>query len=282
VADYDVYFAAANRGLPLRSVGRTKLAFGLLDVIPLLFPRLYLFRHKFYHIRRDLPSMLLSLWRADEVITISEASARDIKRLFPRKRITPILIRLGGKVMTASMPKKQFIYVGGNDPRKRIDSLVRAFAVFHASHPDFKLVLLGKGYEPFNDLIKHLQIDFAIDQPGYVNETTKWRLLSESQAVVYPSLYEGYGLAIGEAFLAGVPVICGKGGAQREVGGDAALYIDPMGPASITTAMEQVLDQSERARLQNLGKKQLATLTDPAIETATVDFFTKLAEQARA
>ena len=280
-SDYDVYFAGCNRGLPLRSVGRTKLALGLLDLIPLRFPRLYLLRSRCLYVRRELFPMLLSGFRADAVLTISSASARDVRRLFPHKPVTPIWIQLPRPSPAGRERRKEFVYVGGNDPRKRIDNLLRGFALFAKQRDDYRLILIGSGYDVFDPLLAKLNVAHAVEKRGYVDRATRDDLIAGSAAVVYPSLYEGFGLAIAEALLAGAPVIAGTGGAQAEVGGDAAVYADPRSPEELARAMERVIDPAERKRLDAAIAQQAAKLSDPAIGERTAEFFSRLAEQAR-
>jgi glycosyltransferase involved in cell wall biosynthesis len=277
--EYDVYFAGTNRGLPLRSVGRTKLVLGLLDLIPLRFPRLYVFRSRGLYLRRELVPMLSSGLRADAILTISRASARDVKRLFPHKPVTPIWIRLPRPAPVSTPRRREFVYVGGNDPRKRIDNLLRGFARFAEQRDDYRLILIGGGYDVFDPLVATLNI--AVEKRGYVDRATRDTLIAGSAAVVYPSLHEGFGLAIAEALLAGVPVIAGTGGAQAEVGGEAAVYADPRSPEELARAMKRVIDPAVRERLDTAITKQAAKLSDPAIEEQTAEFFSRLAEQAR-
>jgi len=196
-SDYDVYFAGTNRGLPLRSVGRTKLALGLLDLIPLRFPRLYVFRSRGLYLRRELFPMLLSGLRTDAILTISRASARDIRRLFPHKPVTPIWIRLSRPAPVAGPRRNEFVYVGGNDPRKRIDNLLRGFARFAEKRDGYRLILIGGGYDVFDPLVARLNIAHAVEKRGYVDRATRDEVVAGSAAVVYPSLHEGFGLAKG-------------------------------------------------------------------------------------
>ncbi|HUC86986.1 MAG TPA: glycosyltransferase family 1 protein, partial [Candidatus Saccharimonadales bacterium] len=222
----DVYFAPTNRAIPLRSVAPTRTVLALLDVIPLKFPRYYLSASRFHFVRRELAAELSSVARADALITISASSAADIERYF-RRQATPLLIRLPERPVESARKQDQFVYIGGVDPRKRIDNLIRAFARFAADHRDFKLVLIGRGYERFLPLCSELGITAQVELTGFVDDHDKMRLIAQSRALVYPSLYEGYGLAIAESLQAGTAVIAGRGGAQAEIGGDAALYITP-------------------------------------------------------
>ncbi|MGK3893830.1 glycosyltransferase, partial [Enterococcus faecium] len=89
---------------------------------------------------------------------------------------------------------------------------------------------MGRGYEALAPRIAQLGIADRVELTGYVSDEVKWRRLAESCALVYPSLTEGYGLPIVEAFLAGIPVVCGSGGAQAEIVGEAGIVLDELTP----------------------------------------------------
>ncbi len=287
-ADYDVYFTAANRGVPLVKHRRTRYVLVLHDVIPYLF-----FRD--YHLRRwktllrhpsanaELVAQVIAVARADAILTVSQQSAVDIRRIFHRRAVTAIPIQLR-KVerLDAMSPKAQFVYVGGSDFRKRVDMLLRGFALFVRDHPGYRLVLVGSNYVRLESLIKELGLDECVELTGYVDHATKFRILGESLAMVYPSLYEGYGLAIAEGFQARIPVIAGSGGSQREVGGPGARLIDPLSPGDIAKAMTDMLDADARADWIARGGEQLARLSDPAIGTETLAYLTEQGRMAQA
>lgn len=283
-SDYDVYFTGANRGIPLRKAGHVRYVLGLLDVIPYLFFRHYHLRHWKRLLRHpsanaETVAQLIAVARADAILTISQQSAIDIRRVFHRRDVTACLIRLKDVDRQAPVaPRDQFVYVGGVDFRKKVDVLLEGFARFVRDHPDYRLVLVGSNYAALQPQIDALALGDRVVLTGYVDHDTKFRILSESRAMVYPSLYEGYGMAIAEGFQAGIPVIAGFGGSQAEVGGRGARLIDPSSAEDIATAMTEMLDPATRADWVEQGQEQLKRLTDPAIETMLIDYF---AEQGR-
>jgi glycosyltransferase involved in cell wall biosynthesis len=277
---FDLYFAPTNRGIPWRHVP-VRTILGLLDVIPFLFWRTYFFRHRLHFLRRELLPQLISIHNASAIITISEHSAGDISRLFRSQEVTPLLIRLPSTKPHREAAQDQFAYVGGVDPRKRVDVLLKAFALFREQHSSYRLVLIGHGFNVFDRLIQSLNLQSSVVQTGYVSEPEKMKLLGQSRALIYPSRYEGYGLAIAEGLQAGTLVIAGAGGAQAEIGGDAVRYIDPLDPRDITRAMSELLDPKIALKLQTESKRQLARLTNPLIEDKIIDYFTHQAELAR-
>lgn len=281
-ASYDIYFAGTNRGIPWGKLSATRRILGFLDTIPYNLPRMYFPRHRFHFVRHDLFPQLISLFRADYIITISKASVKDIKRLFKRKNVAHLpLIVSHAKPKGKITKKNQFIYIGGENPRKRIDNLLTAFAEFVRDHHDYRLVLVGKGYEVYDELIESLNLRSKLELPGYVDEEEKYRYIESSQALVYPSMYEGYGLEIAEGILADSVVVADPGGASREVGGEAVIYIDATDPASILQGMEQALDSKVQAKLVKQRTKQLKVIYNEGMEEEIVDFFNTQVKFAR-
>jgi glycosyltransferase involved in cell wall biosynthesis len=274
-----VYFAGMNRGLPLRGARHTRCLLGLADVIPWKFPFRYLWAPpRFWTLRREFFPQVLSAWRADHILTISETSARDIRAWLPHQRVTAIPLRLLATPCAPAAERRPcFVYLGGYEVRKRLDVLLTAFARFRRDHPNFRLLLIGGGYEPLAPAIERLGLADAVELPGYVTEAEKQTLLRDSMAIVYPSLYEGYGMAIAEGLLAGTPVVCGRGGAQSEVGRDAVLYIDPTKVDDLTRGMHEVLRPEVRERLLRARKPSVARLLDPEIPRRTLALIQRLA-----
>jgi glycosyltransferase involved in cell wall biosynthesis len=284
---YDVYFSGANRGIPLRKTSGTRYVLGLLDVIPYLFFRDYYLRTWKDRVRRpginaETVAQLIAVARADSILTISQQSARDIRRIFRRRDVTAQLIRLKDVEPRPAMPAEQhFAYLGGIDARKKVDVLIDAFAIFVKRHPGYRLFLIGSNYTSMLPRIERLGIRDAVVLTGFVDHDTKFRILGESQAMVYPSLYEGYGMAIAEGFQARIPVLAGPGGSQAEIGGTGVRPIDPCSAGDIASAMEDMLDPLVRQNWISLGQQQLSRLTDPAIERSTVAYFKEQAMRAR-
>jgi glycosyltransferase involved in cell wall biosynthesis len=276
--DYDIYFVGSNMGLPLFYFGKTKLILGLLDIIPMMLPRIYLLHPPFKSIITYLLPQVASILKAEKIVTISKTSAKDIKRVFPFKRIESILMRMPDTVKStvAEKKKEQFVYVGGVDPRKQLTVLLQAFKAFLEKHPQFKFVFIGKHYELIDGDIRALGLEKNVIKTGYVSDQEKMKIISESTAMVYPSLYEGYGLAIAESMLAHTPILVGPGGSQREIGGDAVLYIDPKNSQDIVSKMEEILDTELQKELINKSESQVALLSSAELDDQLAQYFQKL------
>lgn len=180
--------------------------------------------------------------------------------------------------------EKYFLFVGTIQPRKNLERLITAFSKFLSRRdsaneqesrdknyvlrvkknlkreslntnpliliPKFKLVLVGqKGWksEEIYKLPKELGIEDKVIFTGRIPDQDLVGLYNGALALTYPSLFEGFGLPIIEAFACGCPVITSDLSSMPEIGGDAVLLVDPYGVGSISNAMHQ-LSSDDRLR----------------------------------
>jgi glycosyltransferase involved in cell wall biosynthesis len=143
-----------------------------------------------------------------------------------------------------------FLHVGVLEKRKNIERLVEAFAKLHAMYPNYKLVLVGNTpvKAQLNDApaieqaIESLGLQEAVVRLGYLEADALATVYTHAFAYCLPSLNEGFGLPILEAFHFKLPLICANTSALPEVAGDAALYMDPYDPVSMASAMSQLVE----------------------------------------
>jgi glycosyltransferase involved in cell wall biosynthesis len=272
-SNYDVYVATNNVGLPALYRGKTHLALVVHDMIPLLFWRQYLVPNP-RNALRHVVAQVIAARRANSIFTVSHASQHAIKRLLMRDAtVIPPTIALSQPLPKAHRAEHPyFIYVGGYDPRKNARSVVRAFArLQNSSTIDMKLVMTGRPTAEITDEIARQGIRAHVELPGVVSEEEKWALLRGAIASLYPSNYEGYGLPLVEAFRAEVPIITTTHGALQEVGGEAAVLVDPTSAIDISYKMAQCMDPTFREEHVRRGRRQLAMLTNAATHEHIVD-----------
>lgn len=146
--------------------------------------------------------------------------------------------------------REYFLYLGTLQPRKNLIRLVEAFAEF-AAHPSpsaIQLVLAGRRGWLYDDLfrqVRRLGLDERVRFPGYVAEEDKAALLSGAVALLFPSLYEGFGMPVLEAQACGCPVVTSATSSLPEVAGDGALLVDPQDTAAIANAMLRIATEPE-------------------------------------
>jgi glycosyltransferase involved in cell wall biosynthesis len=126
--------------------------------------------------------------------------------------------------------------------------LLQSVAVVAQTHP-IKLVVVGspKKNGGIVKLIRKLGIGSSVRFTGRISDNEFRRQYARATMAVVPSVYEGFGLPVGEAMACGVPVISTTGGALPEVVGDAGLLVSPADPGALTKAIKALLDNPERA-----------------------------------
>lgn len=155
--------------------------------------------------------------------------------------------------------------IGTIEPRKDYVGLVTAMAGVWDHHRDLRLVIVGRpawGGEALDRAIDRCPHPERVVRPGFVTEAEKADLLAGARALVYPSLYEGFGFPLLEAMEAGVPVVSTTAGSIPEVAGEAALLVDPGNHDELARAIVAAVgDRDLAADLVRLGRKRL-TLFD--------------------
>lgn len=155
---------------------------------------------------------------------------------------------------------KPFIMsLGRLEEKKNTVALVNAFDILKKRH-DIQLVLAGKqgyGYEKIKDRIHMSPYASDIMETGWISEVDTIALFDHTKAFVFPSLYEGFGLPVLEAFCRNVAVVASRGNSLEEVGGDAALYVHAHDSSELANRIEAILTNAElRRSLVEKGQKQ--------------------------
>ncbi|MGH2679212.1 MAG: glycosyltransferase family 4 protein [Actinomycetota bacterium] len=235
---------------------------------------------------RWLARLEASLRTASQVIVVSERTRSDLIESYPRAtarladRLTVVPLGVDPSVFrprpaeAVETVRRRFaidgpflLSLGGIEPRKNLPALIRAYASLpEGVRPS--LVLAGpvapwnpEGWNlvrPTLEALPH-RVRARIVVTGYVSEDDKVALLSGAEALVYPSLYEGFGLPVIEAMACGTPVLTSDVSALPETAGDAALLVDPHATDDIAAGMERLLtDTTLRERLRAAGVARAA------------------------
>ncbi len=260
--DIDVFLQPdISQGLPTGDVSKVAVVY---DLIPLVFWNHYAAPPSIRdlwklglraHLGQTLKSWLYrwsvnQLSAATHLIAISLATKQDIVRYFPhlRNKVTviplsydpqfrprrdaaPILARLG-------INRPFLLYVGGTDFRKNVVALLDAFDRVRGAGHDLQLALVGKDFEVpeaesprdlggLRNRIATSQFRRDVIRLGFVEQSDLAGLYSAAVALIFPSLYEGFGLPILEAMACGCPVIAYRISSIPEVAGPAAVLLDP-------------------------------------------------------
>ena len=202
--------------------------------------------------------------RADRTIVISEfVRARAVERLGldpERVHVTPLGVDHAA-LTPGDGPREPFVlYPARPWPHKNHRRLYEALAAIRKARPEIRLVLTGGG--------RFGAVPDSVEVLGHVPRARLVELLRTASALVFPSLYEGFGLPPLEAMACGCPVACSNRAALPEVVGDAARLFDPDHPAEIAAAVLDVLADpapwAERglARAARYSWEETARLTE--------------------
>lgn len=207
-----------------------------------------------------------SVRRADRVITTS-AFVRDraVARLGLDEavvRVVPLGIDHDAFGPADVAREELIVYPARPWPHKNHHRLFEAFARVRRRRPDLRLVLTGGG-------------DFGappegVEIRGLVSQAELVSLLRHAAALVFPSLYEGFGLPVLEAMACGCPVACARSGALPEVAGDAARMFDAHDVDAIAEAVDDVLDHPDTWRARGLARAAGFSWDATARETEAV------------
>jgi glycosyltransferase involved in cell wall biosynthesis len=252
------------------------------DLVPLKLP----------HTTRDQKPYALNMLRelcraADHIVTVSEFSRREIIKFFAigEDRVTNTYqaanLPVSAQSWTADqiakllenmfglVPDEYFLFVGAIEPKKNLARLIDAYAASGSQYPLIIAGGLGWQYEQELETIadeRFLRYDIAghamtprrrIRRLSYVSSEHLVALMRGARALLFPSLYEGFGLPVLEAMSLGTPVMTSKVASLPEVAGDAALLVDPLDIDAIARAIRSLdHDADLRGELKQRGLKR--------------------------
>ena len=277
----DVLFVPSHV-LPLRAPPRSVVV--VYDVGHRLFPRAHAFSERLYlewSIRRHVRI-------ATRLLTISEASRRDLVRLYGADpaRIDVAYPAVDQRFRPASaeeidrarrrhgLADPYVLHLGTIKPRKNLPRLVEAFA--RADLPrDVQLVLGGMttyGGGPLEEAIRARGLEQRVKRLAYVPDADLAGLFSGAACVAIVSLYEGFGMPALEALACGAPLLASNRGSLPEIASEAAVIVDPLNVDAIKAGLERLTgDASLRDELQQRGPARAADFKWSAAARVTRD-----------
>lgn len=243
---------------------------------------------KMHQLKQRLYLNFMSHWQlcsASAIIAVSNSTKKDliekagiqpdkisvIYEGYDQYTFKPMPKTLTSKILSKYNLEYQnyFLFVGTIQPRKNLERLIRAYHFYiNSANPKKKhklkslpkLVLAGsKGWlsEPVFKLSNQLEITSLVKFLGYVPKADLPTLYSSSLGLLFPSLFEGFGLPILEAFASGCPVLTSSLASFKEVAGQAAIFVDPNSTKAIAQGIDQITDQNTAANLRLKGFKQV-------------------------
>lgn len=231
--------------------------------------------------------------RADKLIAVSASTKRDLLEFFPTLPESRVQVihhgfdgeffgarisdeELAGKLKSYNLQATRYIlYVGALQPRKNLIRLIQAFEILKQSAPEAKLVLCGEPAWLSQGIVEAWEKSPVRDDivlPGRVSFETLRMLYQGARVFAFPSLYEGFGLPILEAFASQVPVLTADNSSLVEVAGDGALFCQAEDTSDIALKLGRLWnDETLRLDLIRKGNEQLKHFSWDKCARETID-----------
>ncbi len=256
------------------------------DAIFVRYPELYSTTYRWIFTKK----VQYACRHADRIIAISEQTKRDVVAYFHADESKIRVVYQGchrqfREAVPATaveeakrkyrLPERYLLYVGAIEPRKNLLNLVKALAECRAGVP---LVIMG-AYSSHTAEVSALaaECDVPIQFLHGIPFDKFPAIYRGAIALVYPPVFEGFGIPILEAMCVGVPVVTSTGSCFEETGGDAALYADPSSPAAIGQQIGRVLSDSVlREEMVQRGYLQAAKFADERVAQHLLAVYSEL------
>lgn len=283
--EVDLFFAPTSFIIPALLPRKIPTLITVHDLVAFLYPQ--------YHQRKatiiERLSLRRALSRARAVVTPSQSTRKDLHRLFhyssERIHVTPLGVELqtldskdsnkniSSNLGTTQLPKDFILTVGGLHPRKNLIQVLTVLPRLAKKYLGLTLVMVGddgwKSEEVQRALVSCEKLVMRVPR---CSEAELGMLYTRARALVFPSLYEGFGLPPLEAMAHGCPVVASSSSSLPEVCGDACIYINPLNQESAFTAIDTILSSPEvAAQLSAAGKERAKAFTWAKTARATLD-----------
>jgi len=219
---------------------------------------------------------------AKKIIAVSENTRNDLINVFnvsPEKILTQhsginnAYQKLNSDDQSLSvikqkynLPEKFILFLGTIEPRKNVETLIDAFSIFQRKNPDYSLIIAGKTGWKCRKTLDSIKNNDKIKFISFVESEDKIYLYNLAKMFVYPSYYEGFGFPPLEAMACGCPVVMSNNSSLTEIGGEAALFIDPHNLNELAESMHNLTNPDLAQIFIQKGLKQAKKFSWP--ETA--------------
>jgi len=230
------------------------------------------------------------LQRASVLLAISENTAKDMVAIYPKLEAKIFVIKLGvdefffrdNTAINIHVGKPHLLYVGHRTPYKNFMRLLTAFGQSGLSK-QFDLKVISPGGNQYSQQEIECMNKYQLQGHVHLLMSPSDEILRESYrqayAFIYPSTYEGFGLPILEAMASSTLVATSNTSSMPEIGGDVALYFDPLSVESIAECLQQIADLPSEERVQRIaqGLARARTFTWERCQRRTMDVLRNLA-----
>ncbi len=285
--DFDIYHCFHHLMPPTRGKPRLMTVH---DLRRYKLPQLY--------VKSKLGLFEAAVKKADHFLTVSQSTKEDLCSVFgiaeDKVDVVPLASGIDPvfyseyekKGIKNELEKKiaqklqdYIVVISSPDSRKNIPRIVEAFQVAQKFLPEgLKLVVVGQLAKKEREFVRKLRVNYYpnVVWAGVVDDLRPW--LGCAKALIFASLYEGFGIPILEAFACGTAVITSNCSSMPEVAGDAALYVNPLSTESIADAIVKILnDEPLRQKLIAAGRERNKLFTWQKTAQKVIKVYEKLA-----
>lgn len=220
---------------------------------------------------------------ASHIVTDSLNAKRDILDVTGRSESDVTVIYPGGsgpRDIKKSAERSGLFSLGNRMPHKNFPRLLEALALIPADARPQLTISGSHRDDPLRPIVDRLGLAPWVDLRGWLSTDELESLYAQSAAVVFPTLFEGFGLPVLEGMERGCPVICSEIPVLREVGGDAVAYFDPTSPARMAQAIQATLANNDQLRhMAQAGMERAGRFTWDATAGAMLETFERAAHK---
>jgi len=240
----------------------------------------------------------IALKKVSQVVTVSRNTLQDIMTLFPGtprnklqviyQGVDPIFFarkdpnRVKQVLSSYGIESRYFLFVGAIRPHKNVTFLIESFSKLVSKIPDHDLVICGNPYPGYTepiDLVSKLKLRDKVKFIGHVPDQDLVYFYQGATCLIYPSLYEGFGLPVLEAMACGIPVIASRAASIPEAVGEAGILIDPRNIEELIEAMISItIDYELRTSLVEKGLSRSRLFSWKRTAQQVLDLYEKLVE----
>lgn len=297
LGDFDIFHATNYQAPALRAA---RLISTVHDINFVRFPEM-----QSKGIRRFISSLPALLGRSRRVLADSRFTAAELEEVYgiqPEKvevvypGLNPVFLdepapeEIETALRAYCLEPPYIAYIGNLHPRKNLATLLEAFSLLRERGLEHRLAVIGGGglgklnnteYRKLRFRVEDLGLEEEVAFTGYVPDERLRSLLVSADLLVFPSIYEGFGLPPLEAMACGVPVITSSRASLPEVVGDAALLLeDPLEAEEIAARVEEVIsDPALRARLVEKGREKARAFTWEKAAAQVLEIYDRVMEE---
>lgn len=279
--DFDIFHPTYYDPYFLARLGDKPLVITVHDMIHEIFPEHFPLEDTTIAWKQEL------LGRASAIIAVSANTKKDLLQFYEvdEKKIRVIY---HGNSMTPThhrqadpqLPGKYLLFVGDRSLYKNFYFFAESIAPLVKADSALRLVCIGS--KPFsvqeNAFFKHIGLNNKVEH-RQVNDAALACLYRGACAFVFPSLYEGFGIPVLEAFACDCPVILSNTSSLPEIGKNAAVYFDPKDTTSIRDAVQRIInDKEQREKMVSLGRERLLCFSWEKCAQETAEVYRSLVD----